>query len=300
LTTASTSQAASVRPSLGIIGAGRLGSCLALALERAGYPIAAISSATPQDAAALCAHLTRAVTLDAAELTRHCELVILTVPDGAIAPLAATLPWRAGQAAIHCSGALPLDALDGAADAGALRGCLHPLQTFPEPGGSPDRFVGITCGIEADAPLDARLEAICHALGASSLRLHGVDRASYHAAAVFASNYVVALHAAAARAFAHAGLPADRARSALGPLTLGAATQIAGLPLAQALTGPIARGDVSTVNAHLQSLQRDPALHDLYRSLARTLLELPIALSPQQLAQLQTLLAAARRDPETP
>ena len=101
------------------------------------------------------------------------------------------------------------------------------------------------------------LEA-CTALGASPLDLSGVDRARYHAAAVLASNYVIALHEAAARAFELAGLPRKAARGALAPLTLGAANALAGLPLEQALTGPLARGDVGRSSATSQRSTASP------------------------------------------
>jgi predicted short-subunit dehydrogenase-like oxidoreductase (DUF2520 family) len=149
---------------------------------------------------------------------------------------------------------------------------LHPLQSFPDTTHGAARFRDIACGIEGDAELANALRTLCHDLGATSFSLAGVDRARYHAAAVFASNYLVALHAAAERAWALAGLPPDRARGALAPLTLGAAAHIARLPLADALTGPIARGDAATVARHLASLAEDQDLMELYRRLGMALL----------------------------
>lgn len=281
---------------IGVIGAGRLGSCLALALARSGQPVSAIASPQHAHAAELAARVGGVAVLDPEQVVRECELVLLTVPDAQIAVLAARLPWNAGQAVVHCSGAVDLSALDAVREAGGLRGCWHPLQSFPERFGEPERFAGIACGVEADAELGARLEAYCHTLGAAVFRLEGVDRAAYHAAAVFASNYLVALHVAAEEAWASAGLSRQLARAALAPLTLGAAQQIARLPLEAALTGPLARGDRDTIAAHLSALSPQPALRDLYLRLAQLLIARPIALSDAQRAEVLALLSLAERD----
>jgi predicted short-subunit dehydrogenase-like oxidoreductase (DUF2520 family) len=129
-------------------------------------------------------------------------------------------------------------------------------------------------------------------LGARVLRLEGVDRAGYHAAAVFASNYLVALHAAAAEAFAVAGLPPEAAAPALSPLTARAADNVARLPLAEALTGPLARGDRQTIERHLRALEASPQLSSLYRALGRQLLSLPLELPEATRAALQRMLSS--------
>jgi predicted short-subunit dehydrogenase-like oxidoreductase (DUF2520 family) len=276
-----------------VVGASRLGTTLALALERAGEPVSAVASLRPESARALAARLAGAVALDAAALVGRCELVILAVPDDAVAELAAALPWAAGQSVVHCSGALPLSALDPARARGALRGCLHPLQSFPERFGAAERFAGIACGVEGDGALADRLRALCSALGANALPLAGVDRARYHAAAVLAGNCVVALHAAAASAFRLAGLPEERAREALAPLTLGAAEAVSRLPLHEALTGPLARGDAATVARHLLALRDAPEVYELYVQLSAALLALPLPLSTEQRAALESLVRKA-------
>jgi predicted short-subunit dehydrogenase-like oxidoreductase (DUF2520 family) len=218
--------------------------------------------------------------------------VWLAVPDAAIPVVAQALSWTTGQRVVHASGALGLDVLDPVRSAGGLRGCLHPLQTFPERFADPLRFRGIVCGIEADGVLGAELAQLSAELGASALRLEGVDRARYHAAAVFASNYLVALHAAAAQAWALAGLPPELARGALAPLTLAAAESVQRLPLEAALTGPLARGDLDTLAAHTRALEQAPELRELYRRLGAALLELPLSLTEAQ----RTALAALLRD----
>jgi predicted short-subunit dehydrogenase-like oxidoreductase (DUF2520 family) len=279
-------------PTLGIMGAGRLGSSLALALQHAGHPITSVHSANQADAEALCLQLAGSSVASASDLAARCELVFMTLPDSAIAECADALPWHAGQQVVHCSGALDLSVLDAARRAGALRGCLHPLQSFPERFGDPGRWSGIVCGIEADDPLGTLLERHARALGADVVRLEGIDRARYHAAAVFASNYMVALHAAASEAWAAAGLPPALARRALGPLGAGTAERLLGLSLEDALTGPLARGDTQTIARHLRALSTLPELRALYVHLGHWLLKLALPLSGAQRSELDALFEA--------
>lgn len=282
------------RPAIGVIGIGRLGASLALALEAAGHRIEALASLRGDSARALACRIEGATAVDAPTLVGACDLVFLAVPDGAVAPLVQALLWRRGQSAVHCSGALGLDALEAARRGGVEVGCLHPLQSFSDPLGDPARFRGVVCGIEAHEPLGARLEALAASLGARSLRLEGADRALYHAAAVFASNDVVALVQAARQTWAAAGLPAAEAVPALLPLLRGAVDNIeASSSLEAALTGPVARGDVETVRRHLAALEAWPDLEALYLELARALLRLPLDLPPARREALSALLFEA-------
>ena len=114
----------------------------------------------------------------------------------------------------------------GEPDAGVVAGCFHPLQTFPSRDPEPWRFEDVACGIEGADPLSATLELLASDLGASVVRLEGVDRGLYHAAAVFSSNYTVAVAAAAQHAWTLAGLPVEQAQSALSPLQLAAARNV--------------------------------------------------------------------------
>jgi predicted short-subunit dehydrogenase-like oxidoreductase (DUF2520 family) len=283
--------------SIGVIGAGRLGTTLALALDARGGRVSWVASRNRARAEELSVGLAHAEAVTVEDLCAHASIVVLATPDDALRELSSRLPFRAQQAVVHCSGALELSALEGARVAGAALGCLHPIQTFPVRFGDASRFEGITIGVEAsDAALRSWLREACTALGATPLDLSGVDRARYHAASVFASNYVIALHEAAARAFELAGLPRDAARGALAPLTLGAANALAELPLERALTGPLARGDVSTIERQLAALASEPALAELYRSLAARLLKLPLALGPADRAKLLAALGLPADD----
>ncbi len=243
--------------SIGVVGAGRLGSSLLAALREAGHDARPLDSRAPSSAA-----------------IGFSSAVFITVPDAAIRTVAEDLPWRRGQSVVHCSGALGLYALDAAGAAGAAVGCLHPLQSFPSRTPAPERFKDIYCGIEGTGSLAAELESLVLKLGAQPFRLDGIDRALYHAAAVTMNNHAVALAAAATKMWQLAGLPAELGTAALSPLLAAAAANIAALPLEHALTGPVARGDVETVRQHLAALAAQPALRELYRQLSLQLLTL--------------------------
>jgi predicted short-subunit dehydrogenase-like oxidoreductase (DUF2520 family) len=259
---------------IGFVGPGRLAWSLAPALVRAGYAVTAVAGRDPASAAALANALGPGTRPFAApqDVLEAAELVFLTVPDAMLGPLAGSLSWTPRHSAVHCSGALPLDALSAAAAVGAETGTLHPLQSFPSRLAEPNRFQHIYCGIEGTGALVARLDRIARSLGSRTLSLAGVNRALYHAAAVFASNDVVALMSAASRTWAIAGLPEAVAREALSPLLSATAANIASLDLTSALTGPVARGDTGTISAHLDALSATPELRDLYRRLASELL----------------------------
>ena len=277
-----------------VIGTGRLGAALAGALAVAGYTDLTLASRDPPRAADVAAALgVHARTT--AEAVERAALVFLAVPDGAIEDVASSLAWRAGQGVVHTSGARGLDALADATVHGALAGCLHPLQTFPATGtpsasAAAALFAGIVCGVEAAPPLDGLLTALVEDLGARTVRLDGVDRARYHAAAVLVSNDVVALMAAATRTWTAAGLEAGAAQAALAPLMRAAAANATSLPLAQALTGPIARGDHATVARHVAALAGEPGLLEIYRALGRELLRLDLGHSPAVRAALEDTL----------
>ena len=260
---------------IGIIGAGRLGSALAHALLAAGYPLEMISSRQLSDAERLVSSLPTVSSVTVSNLVQECDFVFLAVPDEYISELAFSLPWSSSQAVIHSSGSLNLDVLSVAKKKGSLTGCLHPVQTFlkrDSPLESRDRFANIVCGIEADSPLDIWLVELVESLGAYSIRLENVDRALYHSAAVFSSNYVVALLSAATRIWTLSGLSEREGRMALQHIMNVSVNNLADSTFSDAVTGPITRGDWQTVKKHLSGLDSEPELQKLYSRLGLELL----------------------------
>ena len=184
----------------------------------------------------------------------HCELVFLAVPDDAIASVAESLAWREGQAAVHLSGALGLDALTGAAVSGAAAGAFHPVQTFGG-AGTQASLEGIAFGIDAEPPLYGVLARMAERLGGRALRVPSGARALYHAGAVLACGCVTALLAEAMDAWERAGLPRAEAQAALSRMAETTVANVGAAGPGEALTGPIVRGDAATVRAHVAALR---------------------------------------------
>jgi predicted short-subunit dehydrogenase-like oxidoreductase (DUF2520 family) len=203
--------------------------------------------------------------------------LLLTVPDGSIREVAIGLASLGqpgdGSVALHFSGAQSSKVLEPLAERGCAVGSLHPLQTVADPGHGAERLRGAFFTFEGDARARQAAVAITGAAGGTMLELQAEDKARYHAACVFASNYVVTSAAVGTRLLAEAvGVSREDAARALQPLWSGAVANLAELGLPRALTGPVARGDVDTIRDHLVSLENDD--RNLYRELALQTLEL--------------------------
>ena len=279
-------------PCIGFIGTGRLASALTAGLQSVGYAVTHVAGRNADSAEVLAGFLgpnTMAAS-SGSEVAAACDIVFLAVPDGAIEHVCSAIDWEPRHHVLHCSGALGLGVLAPVTKAGATAGCLHPLQTFPSRVPQPERFAGVYCGVEGAASLAFDVEQAAIALGVTPFRLEGIDRTAYHAAAVFMSNHVIALASAASRTWVAAGLPSEMARPALSPLLSAAAANVGSMELVDALTGPVARGDVATVEAHLRALSGEPDLLALYQLLSSELLLLPLHHDADIAAQLARLL----------
>jgi predicted short-subunit dehydrogenase-like oxidoreductase (DUF2520 family) len=207
-------------------------------------------------------------------------VVFLTVPDTAIAHVAARLAEGnaipSAVAFVHASGALELGALGPLAGRHAI-GSFHPLRSFPEPG-PPEAFRDIVIAVDASNPRLLRtLNRLARDLGAKPRRVDDSQRAVYHAAAVFASNYVVTLLAEAVGLLELSGWSQKDAVKGLTALAEGAVANVAKRGPTAALTGPIRRGDAATVGHHLAALaagRRGARRIDLYRMLGKLALEI--------------------------
>lgn len=264
------------RPSVAIIGLGRVGLVLGRALHASGYRIAAVSSRDKAKARATAASFDTRVA-DAPDAARAADLTLLTVSDDAIgtvaAELAAAAAWQPGQFVVHASGASPARVLAAAATHGAQIGAFHPLGAFATPDTPlPD---GITFAIEATAPLQPLLWQIALDLGGRPFNLAPDDKTLYHAAAVIASNYTVTLAALATELFERLGATPEQGLQALLPLMRTTLDNLERQGLPDALTGPLIRGDVGTVWRHIQALDHTtPHIGVLYRCLAQGTLPL--------------------------
>src|SRR5690349_4332913 len=209
-------------PSVGFVGAGKGGQTLAAAFAAAGVRVVAVASRSRASAErlAVLAGVPPAGVRDVAEeVPGRAELTFLTVPDDAIAGAVAQITtaggWRAGHAVVHCSGALPSALLAPAAAAGCVIASFHPLQTFaavpPDVATAVRALAGVVFGLEGDPTLRPALEALVARVDGQALWVRADDKPLYHAAAVLASNYTVALIGLGAALLERCGLPHDTA-----------------------------------------------------------------------------------------
>jgi predicted short-subunit dehydrogenase-like oxidoreductase (DUF2520 family) len=262
-----------------VVGAGRVGTAVAVLLRRAGHRITAVSGRAGSRGRA-AQHLPDVPFLEPGPAAAAGQVVLLAVPDDLIRTVAHQIAdaggfWP-GQWVAHLSGASPLAVLDPARDLGAGRLSIHPLQTIPDVGGAIARIPGSAFAVTADVDAGFILgERLAEDLGGDPFRLAEEDRALYHAAAVFASNYLVTVSGIAAALLSAAGVP-DPVR-AIVPLQRGTIDNVERLGPAHALTGPAVRGDAGTVELNLQALrQKAPDVVDAYVVMCRAALALAV------------------------
>jgi predicted short-subunit dehydrogenase-like oxidoreductase (DUF2520 family) len=203
-------------------------------------------------------------------------IVLLAVPDSALPEVAYDLshtgPPPLGCAVFHLSGALSTEVLAPLHAVGYAVGSLHPLQAVADPWLSGDRFMGTAFAIAGEPAAIAAARRLVNLLNGRPLLIAPARRPIYHAAAVVASNYFVALVAFAVRLMEEAGVSESEAVPALLPLIRGTLDNLEQLGVPAALTGPIPRGDVDTVRLHLARLSEEDRV--LYCALGSELLRL--------------------------
>lgn len=288
------------RSPVGILHAGRLGASLAVALSEVGYPVRLVHRRDSSDAEAVAARIDEArATSDPQAVVDDCDVVFVTCVDQRIGEVVGALRFRPGQAVVHCSGATPLSVMDSASAEGALTGGFHPLQLFPDEHGQA-RFAGITVGIEAaDEGLRAWLVEVAESLGGRAISIAASERALYHASGVMVSPLFAGLVGLAADLWTGIGRSREEALEALAPLFLATARQIEAKGISAAIAGPFARGDVVTVEHHVEALRAaDPEALRVYATLA--LAQLPLSaergnISRSERRRLEELLGPVAR-----
>lgn len=275
------------RPDISIIGPGKVGTAIGILAGRAGWNVVAVAGRDRQHAEATAKRIGPSVRVTTpAQAASVGGLILLTVNDQAIEPLCEELAsagvLRHGTIVAHCCGAMSSEIL---ASARALAGCeiasIHPLQTFPSVERAIESLAAQEsfCFCEGDEPALDVMEELARAIGTHPIRMDSSLKVLYHTAAVMACNYSVALMDAAIALCRQAGIDPDQARKAFGPLVSETVRNVTTLGPAQALTGPIARGDVQTVRQHLDAMQSvhvpiPKDLVELYRSAGRWTIDL--------------------------
>lgn len=260
---------------IGIIGAGKVGGALCKSLREAGVNIAGLTAGTEADTLAAAAKFHVKGFASNEELAANSDVLFLTVPDRLVGEVAAELAQTfsnrsdaqslQGKIFFHCSGSLGLEELQPLAESGADIGSLHPLQSFASADVS---FQGIYMAVDGMPNAQEAGQAIAELLGAQIFVVPAAERKAYHAAACFASNYVVAAMAVAQELMSKWTPTPEAGLAALLALFDGTARNLHQSKLArEALTGPIARGDINTVKAHLAVLP--PKIAEVYKALGK-------------------------------
>jgi len=280
---------------IGFIGAGTVGTALAVRLSSEGYPVIAVSSRSQASARKLAQAVSGCQAFDnKQDVADAAELVFITTPDDAIASVASEVQWHSGQSVVHCSGALSTDILESAKKLGAQVGAFHPLQTFASVKQAIENIPGSTFAVEAEEPLLSTLKDMATALDGHWIELKADDKVVYHAAAVIAGNYLVTLIKLATDLWQSFDIPPHQAAQALMPLIRGTIHNIETVGIPQCLTGPIARGDTGTIKKHLDALQKvAPALVSTYQELGRQTIPIALAkgrINKHQAEELQGIL----------
>lgn len=243
-------------PTLNIVGAGHVGRVLGRLFTGVFHvqDVLTRSSASAQEATSF---MQAGTPLGDAAALRRADIWMLAVSDDQIAPVCAQLAATGllqGAVVFHCSGAKSSAELDTARQAGALVASVHPVRSFADPAAVAQDFAGTFCGVEGDQAALAQLAPALAAIGARMVVIDASAKTVYHAAAVFASNYLVTIVDAALRAYQAAGIPPDVARELARPLATETLANVFRLGPEAALSGPIARGDMQTVARQQQAI----------------------------------------------
>jgi len=256
---------------VGIVGAGRAGCGVGAALAHAGIDVILHS----RERHALPVSLEHTSGPSVPWLAER-PLVLLAVPDDSVPTVAAELAASGvispRHVILHLSGSSGVEVLESLRGTGAALGAFHPFQTLADPVAAPARLRGAVAAVSGDARAVAAARELAHAVGLRVVQIPDAGRVAYHAAAVFASNYVVVLARVAASLLAATGLSESEVRQALQRIIEGAAANIGSTGVSAALTGPVVRGDVKTLERHLAAV---PATWQaLYRELVRAALDM--------------------------
>ncbi len=258
----------------GVVGAGRVGAVLAAALRAAGHEIVSVAGESPASRRRIDALLPGVPVQRPAEVARSCDLLLVTVPDDAVRPVVEALAEEgaisAGQYVVHASGRLGPAALQPAADVGAHVLALHPAMTFSGTRTDLPRLRGTAFAVTATPPTEALADELATALGGRPFRVAEESRTLYHAGIVHGANHLVTLVAEATEVLGRAGV--DDPAATLRPLLDAVLANTLDRGDA-ALTGPVVRGDVGTVRAHLADLAAHaPDVLGSYVAMARATL----------------------------
>ena len=277
-----------------IIGAGAVGQTLgSLFVKHGAAKIQAVVNRSEHSSQRAIEFIEQGQWYASVAAIPHADLTLITVPDQQIAAIATEMALNShlqpGAVVMHCSGALTSDSLEVL----HLRDCavasIHPAFSFKEPGWSVTRFHHTTCVLEGDAKAAALIAPLFSAIGALVYQIPVNNKALYHAAAVFASNFPIALLQQAHHCFLGAGLNNQEAKNVMDSLLQSMVDNVKQAPEPKmALTGPIQRADLTTLGLHMQVLT-DPVVREFYLMMAKRTLEIA-ALDDESKLAVETII----------
>jgi len=260
---------------LNIIGAGHVGQALGRLWAQNGiFTVQDVLNQSPESGTRAVEFIGAGRALSHLDQMRAADVTMISTPDDRIAGTCDMLARcglvTPGSILFHCSGALPSSILRAAAECGAAVASVHPIRSFAQPDQAANAFAGTFCGIEGDVAAVAVLQPAFSGIGARLVPIEAQFKSVYHAAAVFASNYLVTLLDVALQAYMKAGIPQETAMQLMEQLVRGSVDNVFRMGPTDALTGPIARGDIGTAVRQYRAVNAWDERHGaLYKQLGK-------------------------------
>jgi predicted short-subunit dehydrogenase-like oxidoreductase (DUF2520 family) len=284
---------------LGFIGAGKVGTALAVRLSKKGYPVVAVHDVKPDAARYFSGVVSGSRVVDSKQaVADEADLVFISTTDNFINPTASEVKWRAGQMVLHCSGANTTALLEPARQLGAKVGVFHPGLAFTDKEQAIENITGATFDIEAEEPLSSTLKELAAALDGDWVEVKAVDRPVFHVAEELCALFFYVNYKVAVKMMDAIGLNEEQANKVLLPLMKATVRNIEAFGTNQVLPGPVDRGDEETIKKHINGLVSTfPRGLPLYRELALQntyLAEEWGSINRQKAEELQTILEEYR------
>jgi len=258
-----------VSKKMGIIGSGVVGTAVGVVLNTKGYEITGVHDIKSESTRQLVERIGCTAYLAPQDVARSADILFITTSDSMIQEvvdkLADSQAFHQGQVIVHMSGAQSSEILDRAKEFGAHVLSVHPLQSFANLEGAIANLPGSVFSIEGDRTAYNAAVCIVESLGGEYFFIDRKAKPLYHAGACVVSNYLVTLLDLGTKLLESTGIPASMATRALLPLVHGTINNVENIGVPKALTGPIARGDISTIYKHLDCMEEmAPDLVKLY------------------------------------